>query len=405
MYKTIIKPFLDFIAALLVLLLVSPIFLFVLIGLYIANNGKPFFLQPRPGKNGKIFTIIKFKTMNDKKDVFGKLLPDSDRLTRVGAFVRKTSLDELPQLFNVLKGEMSLVGPRPLLTQYMHLYSPYQNRRHEVRPGITGWAQVNGRNAIDWPAKFDLDVWYVEHVSLLLDVKIIMKTIQKVFLSEGINSTDSVSAEPFRGCNTVLVIGAGGHAKVVVDCLEAEGKYSIQEVLDDAPVATFIGAYTVQKRNIASDYQKENVIVAIGNQSHRKAIVQQLAAHFIMTIHPTSVVSKYAKLGAGTQIFANAVINAGAVIGEHCIINTGAIVEHDCVIGDFVHVAPSATLGGGVHVGPSTHVGMGAVVLQNVVIGKNVIIGAGAVVIKDLPDNCTALGVPAKPVSFRLEKE
>jgi lipopolysaccharide/colanic/teichoic acid biosynthesis glycosyltransferase len=176
-----------------------PIFLVVTVFLFFANDGKPFFFQLRPGKGGKIFKIIKFKTMNDRKDAEGNLLPDSDRLTKVGSFVRKTSLDEIPQLLNVVIGDMSIVGPRPLLTTYLHLYSNFQNRRHEVKPGITGWAQVNGRNAISWDKKFELDVWYVNHISFLLDLKILFKTVQKVIKSDGINAADSTTIEPFQG--------------------------------------------------------------------------------------------------------------------------------------------------------------------------------------------------------------
>jgi undecaprenyl phosphate N,N'-diacetylbacillosamine 1-phosphate transferase len=190
---------LDFVAALIGLLLLSPIFLLVTIWLYFANEGKPFFFQSRPGKNGKVFKIIKFKTMNDKKDKNGDLLSDGERLNKTGIFIRKTSLDELPQLLNVIKGDMSLIGPRPLLVQYLPLYSNFQNRRHELRPGVTGWAQVNGRNAINWDKKFELDVWYVDHISFLLDVKIILKTIQKVIKSEGINAQDTATIEPFNG--------------------------------------------------------------------------------------------------------------------------------------------------------------------------------------------------------------
>jgi lipopolysaccharide/colanic/teichoic acid biosynthesis glycosyltransferase len=199
MYSLYFKRLLDCLAAIFGLLLVSPIFLFVTIGLYFANQGKPFFFQLRPGKNGKIFKIIKFKTMNDKKDKNGDLLSDAERLTKIGIFVRKTSLDELPQLLNVIRGDMSLIGPRPLLVQYLPLYSKSQNRRHELRPGITGWAQVNGRNAISWGKKFELDVWYVDHVSFFLDLKIIVKTIQKVVKSEGINAEDTATIEPFNG--------------------------------------------------------------------------------------------------------------------------------------------------------------------------------------------------------------
>jgi undecaprenyl phosphate N,N'-diacetylbacillosamine 1-phosphate transferase len=199
MYKSFFKRLLDFVAALIGLLLLSPVFLIVTIGLYFANEGKPFFFQARPGKNREIFKIIKFKTMNDKRADDGNLLPDGDRLTKIGIFVRKTSLDELPQLVNVIKGEMSLIGPRPLLVQYLALYSNFQNRRHELRPGITGWAQVNGRNAISWDKKFEYDVWYIDNVSFLLDSKIVLKTIQKVIKSEGINAEDTATIEPFNG--------------------------------------------------------------------------------------------------------------------------------------------------------------------------------------------------------------
>lgn len=199
MYKTYFKRILDFSIALLGLFILSPLLLFVIVGLTFANNGKPFFFQLRPGKNGEIFRIVKFKTMNDKKDHEGNLLPDAKRLTKIGSFVRKTSLDELPQLFNVLKGEMSLIGPRPLLPEYLPLYSKTQNRRHEVKPGITGWAQVNGRNAIGWNQKFDYDVWYVDNLSFLVDFKILFLTIKKVLVREDISSTTSVTMEKFNG--------------------------------------------------------------------------------------------------------------------------------------------------------------------------------------------------------------
>ncbi len=198
-YKKYIKRILDFIASLMGLVILSPVIFAVIIFLFIANNGKPFFFQLRPGLNGKIFKIIKFKTMNDKKDENGNLLHDSQRMTVIGNFVRKTSLDEIPQLFNVLVGDMSLIGPRPLLTNYLHLYNDFQNRRHEIKPGITGWAQVNGRNAISWDKKFEYDVWYVDNVSFLLDCKIIFKTILKVIKSDGINAADAVTIEPFDG--------------------------------------------------------------------------------------------------------------------------------------------------------------------------------------------------------------
>ena len=187
MYQTFGKRFLDLIVAIMAFILLSPLFFIVLILLFIANKGSPFFFQQRPGKNEKIFNIIKFKTMNDAKDDQGNLLPDAQRLTRIGGFVRKTSLDEMPQLLNVIKGDMSLIGPRPLLVSYLDLYDEVEKKRHNVRPGITGWAQVNGRNAIDWETKFKLDVYYVENLSLALDIKILLKTINNVLLSKDIS--------------------------------------------------------------------------------------------------------------------------------------------------------------------------------------------------------------------------
>ncbi|MDM1370042.1 sugar transferase [Myroides marinus] len=201
MYKCFFKRIFDFVAALIGLVLLSPIFIVVVIGLFFANQGKPFFFQVRPGKGGNMFKIVKFKTMNDKKDNEGNLLSDAERLTSIGAFVRKTSLDEIPQLINVLKGDMSLIGPRPLLPQYLELYNTEQKRRHEVKPGITGWAQVNGRNAISWKRKFELDVYYVDHISLALDIKIFFMTIKKVFVREGISQEGQATAEAFNGNN------------------------------------------------------------------------------------------------------------------------------------------------------------------------------------------------------------
>lgn len=199
MYKHFFKRFFDFVIAFVGLIILSPLFIVVMIGLYFANQGKPFFFQARPGLNEKIFKIIKFKTMNDKKDAQGNLLSDAERLTPVGAFVRKTSLDEIPQLINVLKGDMSLIGPRPLLPQYLPLYNAHQKRRHEVRPGITGWAQVNGRNVITWKRKFELDVEYVDQLSFMMDVKVLFTTFKKVFKSEGISQEGQATAEAFKG--------------------------------------------------------------------------------------------------------------------------------------------------------------------------------------------------------------
>ncbi|RQO65709.1 lipid carrier--UDP-N-acetylgalactosaminyltransferase [Pedobacter sp. KBW01] len=199
MYKALFKPLIDLSLALVGFIILSPIFLIVCFLLFIANDGKPFFFQSRPGKNGRLFKIIKFKTMNDKRGNDGELLADHLRLTKIGLFVRKTSLDEIPQLLNVIVGDMSIVGPRPLLPEYLPLYSEIQNTRHNVKPGITGWAQVNGRNAISWGQKFSLDVWYVDHLNFSLDLKIICLTLKKVIVKEGISSDTSLTMEKFEG--------------------------------------------------------------------------------------------------------------------------------------------------------------------------------------------------------------
>ena len=202
MYKCFFKRLIDFIIALCTLAFIWPILLLITIWLYFANKGAgAFFTQERPGKDGRIFRVIKFKSMTDERDAEGKLLPDANRLTKVGRFVRSTSIDELPQLLNVLKGDMALIGPRPLRTYYLPLYSKEQMRRHEVRPGITGWAQINGRNNLSWTKKFELDVWYVDHCSFSLDMQIAFATIRKVFIREGISREGEATTVPFNGHN------------------------------------------------------------------------------------------------------------------------------------------------------------------------------------------------------------
>lgn len=199
MYKNVIKPLADLLVALVTVLIFSPVIIVVGFVLTLFHKGSPFFFQSRPGKDERVFKIVKFKTMSDARDADGVLLPDDQRLSGFGKLVRSTSLDELPQLFNVLLGQMSLVGPRPLLVEYLELYSEKHKRRHEVRPGITGWAQVNGRNAIEWQRKLDLDVYYVDHQSFLLDLQILLLTVKKVFIREGITNTQGVTMNRFKG--------------------------------------------------------------------------------------------------------------------------------------------------------------------------------------------------------------
>jgi lipopolysaccharide/colanic/teichoic acid biosynthesis glycosyltransferase len=203
MYRNYGKVIFDFLISLLAFCVLSPVFLVLTIILLFANRGRPFFFQRRPGKNGRIFLLIKFKTMNDRKDKSGNLLTDEKRLTGLGKWIRKTSCDEIPQLINVLKGDMSLIGPRPLLVEYLSLYNEVQNRRHEIRPGITGWAQVNGRNALSWEEKFALDVWYVDNLSWKLDIRILLLTVTKVFKTESISYQGHATMPYFKGADKV----------------------------------------------------------------------------------------------------------------------------------------------------------------------------------------------------------
>jgi len=198
----------------------------------------------------------------------------------------------------------------------------------------------------------------------------------------------------------VIIIGGGGHAKVLIDCIETQNKFEIISVLDDDPDLHEILNYKVLRRTESKFQNNVKIILGIGNNTTRKRIAEELSAEYVTSVHPSAVISKYAKIGKGTVIFAGAFVNAGAVVGDHCIINTGAIIEHDCVIEDYVHISPNAALSGGVKIGTATHVGIGANVIQNVTIGSNVNIGSGAVVISDIPDNCTAVGIPAKPIKF-----
>lgn len=202
LYRNFFKRLIDFVVAFFALTVALPFILIIAAILFVANDGKPFFFQPRPGKKERIFKVIKFKTMNDRKDKNGELLPDSERLTAIGSFVRRTSLDEIPQLINVLKGDMSLIGPRPLLVEYLPLYNDRQRRRHDVMPGMTGWAQINGRNAISWEQKFEYDIWYVDNISLKTDLQIILMSVKKVLFSEDINSATSATMEKFKGTPT-----------------------------------------------------------------------------------------------------------------------------------------------------------------------------------------------------------
>lgn len=408
------KRLLDFSISAVGLIVLAPVLGVIALAVRWRLGGPVLFRQVRPGLHGRPFTMYKFRTMRDAVDEHGRTLPDSKRLTGFGRLLRSTSLDELPELWNVLRGEMSLVGPRPLLMEYLPLYTPEQARRQEVRPGITGWAQVNGRNEISWEEKFELDVWYVDNKSVWLDLKILLLTVKKVFVREGISQAGQATMQKFRGTagpEHILIWGAGGHGKVVADVARALG-YTVVGYVDADParlgrvvepggaeVVLMEEQFLTRLREGGTDLPADTLALAIGSNEVRLDRLREAGdLSFPVLSHPTATISPSARIGRGTVVMPRAVINANARIGEGVIVNTSAIIEHDCVIGDGAHISPGAVLAGGVHVGAGSWVGAGAVVIQGVRIGANVVVGAGAVVIRDLTDGVTAVGVPARPV-------
>lgn len=402
-YKNYIKPCCDRFFAFLLLLLFSPIIALCAI-LVRAQLGTPvFFTQERPGRNGKIFTIYKLRTMSNARDEKGELLPDSMRLCSIGSFMRKASLDELPQLYNVLRGEMSFVGPRPLLPSYLPLYTRREQRRHDVLPGITGLAQVSGRNAISWEDKLRLDVEYVERMSFGLDCEILLRTIAKVFLRQGITSEGEVSGAAFLGSKwRAALYGAGGHAKVVAEIAELCG-YEICAVIDTDTSKSLLGLQAISEEEfLARPNHIRTILLGIGNNTARRDILSRMQNHglsFPALTHPSAVVSPNATIDDGAIVMVHAVVNPSAHIGIGAIINTASVIEHDNNIGAFAHVSPNATLAGAVCVGECAHIGAGSVVKERITIGAGAVVGAGAVCVHDVESGAVVVGNPAKPLS------
>lgn len=394
-YRRYGKRLFDLAVAIPLIVIFAPILLITAVLVRI-NLGSPvLFRQERPGRGGRLFRICKFRTMTDARDAQGNLLYDDKRLTAFGRLLRASSMDEVPELWNVLIGQMSLVGPRPLKVRYLPMYSPEQARRHDVTPGVTGWAQVNGRNAVDWDERFRLDVWYVDNQSFWLDLCILVRTFTTLFSRKGITAEGHVSMPDFEGSKRIVVIGAGGHGKVVVSTLQAAG-VTVDAVYDDNQLrwGQQILGVPVQGpiSEIVANPHRFKGIVGIGDAVTRERMVESLPIEWLTAIHPTAVIHPSVKIGQGTVVFAGAVVQPNAAVGQHVIVNTSASIDHDCVIGDFVGIGPGTHLSGTVQVGDRCLLGTGSCVLPNIRIGTDATIGAGTVVIRDTPSGSTVVG-------------
>lgn len=410
LYRNYLKRAFDLSLTIPLIVLAAPILLAIGCAV-LASLGSPvLFSQKRPGRNGKPFWIRKFRTMSHRRGSDGNLLSDAQRLTTFGKWLRSSSLDELPELWNVLVGDMSLVGPRPLLEKYLDRYTHVQARRHEVRPGVTGWAQVNGRNAIDWETRLAMDVWYVDHAGFWLDLKILAKTIVKVIQRDGINAKGEATMTEFKGktagiplAGPAAVIGAGGHAKVVISTLRAAG-IEVEAAYDNNRAlwgTTILGVPVAGPVERAAEKPERPAIIAIGAVAARRRLAEQLELRWLTVVHPHAWVDPTARLSPGTVVCAGAVIQADAEVGSHCVINTSASVDHDCRLEDYANLGPGTHLAGNVQVSQLADVGAGCTVIPGVHIGQGAVVGAGAVVIRNVPSRVTVVGCPAEVIKRR----
>jgi sugar O-acyltransferase (sialic acid O-acetyltransferase NeuD family) len=407
-YRNYGKRAFDVVMALTMLIVLAPLMSVTAILVRIFLGTPVIFRQERPGVGGKLFILCKFRTMTDARDDLGNLLGDDQRLTGFGKFLRASSLDELPELWNVLIGEMSLIGPRPLKVRYLPMYSPEQARRHDVRPGITGWAQVNGRNGVDWDERFRLDVWYVDRVTFWLDLKILCKTAATILFRKGITAEGHVTMPDFEGSKKVVVIGAGGHGKVVVSTLQAAG-YDVTSIYDNNPKLWGTKILGVPVVGPVSQLEKNTrnivAICGIGDTTIRQRIVESLNVEWMSVVHPRAFVHRSVRIGKGTVVFAGAVIQPDATIGDHVIVNTCASIDHDCRIGNFVGIGPGAHLSGTIVVEDRSLLGTGCSVLPNLRIGSDSIVGGGTVVINDVPSGTTIVGPGPRIIRTRNDDE
>ena len=392
----------DMAASGLLLILLFPVGLLIALCIRCGDGPPVFFRQKRAGRSGKPFTLFKSRTMAGTAG--GPDAHATDRVTRPGAFLRRYGLDELPQLLNIFRGDMSFVGPRPLLCEYLPYYTPEQARRHAVRPGLTGLAQVSGRNDTTWEDRLRHDVRYVDTLGFRTDLEILLRTVRCVLARKGVNRTRNQTMPPFAGTRdaSLLILGAGGHGRVVAEAAAACGKFRRIAFLDDGVSGGRVQEYEVLGGFADIEKRTEqfgNAAVALGNNALRLRLMDRLkAAGYALPVivHPHAYVSEHASIEEGTVVLSGAAVSTGSRFGRGCILNTLSSVDHDCVLLDGVHICPGAHLAGTVRVGRCARVYTAAGVGNNVAIGEGSDIGAGAAVVKDIPAHVLAAGVPAR---------
>lgn len=369
-----LKRIFDTLLILISLPITLPIILITYIVLLFIDGRPVFFRQRRLGKNNKEFMLIKFRTMKNGSE------SDQQRITRFGNILRKLSIDELPELYNILKGEMSLVGPRPLPTSYLDHYDSSEIKRHDVTPGLTGLAQVNGRNAISWRNKFKYDLEYVNNNSIWIDIKIIIQTFLTLTRVSSVNASDNTTMMPLT--ERLHIIGAGGHSKVIIELAHELG-HEIKGIYesDASKIDQEILGYTIKDQAELKDINLR--VLAIGNNKVRKKL-DSTNHKYAVLIHPKAMVSKSAKLGEGSVVFNGATIQSSTVIGKHVIVNTGSKIDHDCKVFDYCHIAPGVTICGDVTIKESNFIGAASTIVPQITIEEENMIAAGSTVNKDI---------------------